>query len=74
MSITKHQLVAGFTITAQRERVSSISTPFYAGNEHASVQLHRLGTDAHAWLTPDEARELSRALAEAADVAESNTK
>lgn len=70
MKATEGQLVSGFSITVSRERVSSASARFYSGNEPASVSLFRLGADSHAYMTPEETRQLARSLMAAADVAE----
>lgn len=67
---TKHQLVSGYAINVQRERVSSVSSLFYSGNEPANVSLHKLGQDERSYMTPDEARALGVALLAAASCAD----
>jgi hypothetical protein len=70
VSPTFQQLVCGYSLHVQKERITSISSRFCSGNEPAMVSLHRLGADERSWFTPEEARRLAAALMAAADVAD----
>lgn len=67
---TAKQLVCGYSITASKARITSVSSLFCVSNEPATVRLHKLGSEESAWLTPEEARRLAEALVQAADVAD----
>lgn len=56
-------MIAGYEIEAHRKSFS----------EPAHVTVHKLGTEARAWLTPPEARAVAAVIADAAKTAESET-